>query len=132
MHLKKYFFIYILIILASLSVGASFYRFVILNDYIVEYEGECDPRFNSCFIGCSDESCTNTYYYSKIKREATELLSKCGNNILECESAESCQEDSGSSCITNYCEPSETETECSDLQREPTQSTEEIEIINEI
>jgi hypothetical protein len=111
-HIKKYIFLYALIPLLLFTVIASFYRFIILNDYLVSYEGGCDPTTESCFIGCENEECTEEYFYSIIERHAVKINTLCGDDISECDDAYECPVES-SSCFITYCNDSE--DECSNI-----------------
>jgi hypothetical protein len=104
MHFKKYFLLYSLIPLLILSTAASYYRFMVIHDYTVEYEGFCDPEVSSCFIGCEDEECTTEYYYTIIAKSASDLQKKCGLNIAECELAHTCLAEGDESCTVTYCD----------------------------
>lgn len=110
----KHFFSIIICILLLLLLCASFYRFVLLEDYLVSYEIACDPSTESCFIGCEDESCDDIYYYSIMERQAAEINALCGPNILECEAAQLCQENV-EYCDIRYCDATTGDEECSDL-----------------
>lgn len=105
-HLKKYFLLYTLLPLLILTIAASFFRFMVSYDYLVSYEGPCDESFQSCFVYCEDEACTEPFYYSMIERNASLLRDLCGAevNVLDCEAASSCQPDDHS-CTVIYCDP---------------------------
>lgn len=92
--------------LLILLVGASYARFIVLNDYLVSYESDCDPYTESCFEGCEDDTCTETYFYSIIERHASEIYQLCGPDVLECDEAWECQE-GVQTCSITYCDPSE-------------------------
>ena len=96
---------YIFLLLLLLSVAGSYYRFMVAHDYVVGYEGDCDPMEHSCFIGCEDEECSEQYYYSHIERYAPALYEECGVDIVDCGSAFSCSSDS-EDCIVTYCNAS--------------------------
>jgi hypothetical protein len=72
-------------------------------DYKVGYEGVCDPTTQKCFIGCEDDECSAEYFYSKMQKHATNLLTQCGNDITDCELANECQENE-QGCSITYCE----------------------------
>lgn len=110
MNFKKYVLFYTLIPLTLLLVAASYYRFIVTKDYTVSYEAECDPFSSSCYIYCEDEECLEPFYYSQITRNASELFELCGDDITECEEANSC-EVNNSACINNFCSE-ETESGC--------------------
>ena len=107
------FHFYILAFLVTLFIVASYYRFVVKQDYVVGYEGACDPIVESCFIGCEDDDCTEEYYYSKMQKYAPDLYAECGESIIECELASIClPEDRNCSII--YCD-AETDDSCETL-----------------
>ena len=81
----------IFLVLLVLSVSASYYRFMVLQDYIVSTEVDCDPSIESCFVWICDpevdgeEMCTgdlteDTWYYKIAFRNAM--------FIPDCDSAE--------------------------------------------
>lgn len=109
--------LYILVPLILLSMGASYVRFMVTHDYIVAYEGTCDPSMHSCFVGCTDEECTEEYYYSNVQKSAVDLNAECGDDITDCEKANLCQP-SDQKCSVTYCDPS-TEDKCKVSETEP-------------
>ncbi len=98
-------FHYTLIALIIFLIGASYYRFFVISDYIVAYEGTCDPRVHDCFIGCADDACTEEYYYSKVQKHAAELYAECGADITDCEKANLCLPEDEGQCVIQYCDP---------------------------
>lgn len=105
MQFRKYFLVYTLLPLIVLLISASFYRFIILRDYIVVFEGDCNPESSNCFIGCNDEECTDIYHFVKVRTHASEIYAKCGNNIKDCEAANSCDIKSETRCSVSQCDP---------------------------
>ncbi len=93
-----------LTVLLLLLMSTSYYRFIVLSDYLVSYEVECDPERSSCFIGCEDDECTTQYYYFLVERHAAEIRDMCGDSIVDCEPAQNCNNGSGICAIT-YCDP---------------------------
>ena len=96
--------LYLLIPLSLLAIGASYYRFMVLSDYIVEYDGMCDPASESCFVGCVDDECTEIYYYALVRKDAASAYAQCGPNVLECEAASVCLP-TDVMCEITYCSP---------------------------
>lgn len=90
MHFKENILLYTLIPLLILTVAATYYRFMVLHDYTVAYEGECDPHESSCFVECEDDECLNKYYFTKIQRNASALLAICGESIVGCDDSNVC------------------------------------------
>lgn len=107
-HIKNHFFMYLLIVATLLTVTFSYSRFLVKNDYIVFYEGDCDPLENSCFIGCNDENCFDEYYYSKVEKNAHDVFAQCGNSIVDCKAATKCLP-SDADCSIEYCKEDGTE-----------------------
>ncbi len=115
MYFKKHLLVIILTPLLLLFVLTSYYRFMVINDFMVTYEGDCDPSTESCFVGCEDDECTEEYYYSSIERYAPNLEELCGLDITECDDAYTC--DGDESCTISFCNPA-TEEDCSSLTNE--------------
>lgn len=103
-YIKQHFFFITIMTLLLLLLGASYVRFIVLTDYLVTFEGECDPYTESCFEGCEDDECTEVYYYNLIERHATELYERCGSDVLECDEAFECQKDVNI-CNITFCDP---------------------------
>jgi hypothetical protein len=97
----------------------SFNRFLIKHDYIVSYEGTCDPIVSKCFVGCEDDSCTTKYFYSKIQKYAPDLYNQCGKDITDCEQANVCIP-SDRVCSITYCNPEVDGDICSEILTEET------------
>jgi len=74
---------------------------MVVGDYTVTYEIDCDPNTTSCFVGCEDEDCTENYYYSYMTRQAKVVENLCGEDITDCEAALSCQ--TGEECYVELC-----------------------------
>lgn len=104
MHPSKHILAAVLVPLMLISGAASYYRFVVANDYIVEYEGECDPASESCFEGCEDDLCEETYPYKLMEKYAADLREACGPDISDCEEANICLP-TDSDCEVTYCDP---------------------------
>jgi len=104
--IRNHFFFYILVTLIFVVGVFSYHRFMIKQDYMVGYEGVCDPvaNENKCFAGCEDDDCTKEYYYSKMVKYAPDLYKECGEDITDCESANSCLPDNRN-CSATYCDP---------------------------
>ena len=74
-HFRNHFFLFTLVIVISMVGIFSYYRFMIKRDYMVGYEGVCDPAVNTnkCFEACDDDACTEKHYYSKMVKYAPDL-----------------------------------------------------------
>ena len=102
---RQHFFLCTLIAFLSFAVAVSYVRFMVLHDYVVAYEGDCDPYAESCFIGCEDDECTEQYYYSSIQKYAPNVQAQCGTDITDCDAAYTCLSEDGSDCEISYCDP---------------------------
>ncbi len=91
-------------LLLVLSFSATYYKNVVLKDYIVAYEYECNPSTESCFVGCEDDLCESEYYYALIEKMAYDVYQSCGNDVMDCSDAFICK-DSDSFCDIVYCDP---------------------------
>lgn len=105
-NFRNHFFSYTLVALVFIVGVFSYYRFMARQDYVVGYEGVCDPvaNANKCFEGCGDDACTEKYYYSKMVKYAPDLYEECGEDITDCESANSCLPNDRE-CSVTYCNP---------------------------
>lgn len=101
---RDHFLLITLIPLMLVTVAASYVRFMVLNDYYVAYEVECDPHTQSCYVGCEDDACTEEYYYAIIERHAPEIMELCGESVLDCEAAYVCPVGE-EECSLSFCEP---------------------------
>ena len=103
MHFRRHFLLYSVLILLVLGACTSYYRFMVVHQYVVEYEADCDPATNSCFTGCDDDACTSTYYYALIQKRETDVHAECGPDITDCDAAQSCLPDDVG-CTLTYCD----------------------------
>ncbi len=108
--LKNFFFSITIFIFLILLLGASYVRFILNTDYLVLFEGECDPSVASCYQGCNDNDCNDIYYYKLIERDATELYQLCGPSVVDCDKAYTC-DNSEKTCNILYCNSTE-EDDC--------------------
>jgi hypothetical protein len=114
MHLKKYFLLYTLIPLFILTTGALYYRFIVLQDYTVLYEVDCDPLEHTCYIGCEDDECIDEYYYNLVSRKAADIRALCGDDITDCDEAAQCPVEE-ISCSIDFCDADSLVDECTDI-----------------
>jgi hypothetical protein len=108
---------------------------MVLNDYVVAYEGDCDPYTESCFVGCEDDECTEEYYYTLIEKYAPNVKAQCGTDITECDAAYECLPEDGGRCQITYCDPDVDGDETCEVLMEVDQiqeSTEALEVTEEI
>jgi hypothetical protein len=103
-NLQEYYFYYFLIIITLVAGVSSYFRFIVKHDYVLYYEGECDPTIERCFVGCEDDTCTKEYYYSKVQKYAPDLYNQCGDDITDCTEANICLP-SDSNCSVLFCNP---------------------------
>ena len=103
MKFKEHFLTYTLVPLVVLMIGASYMRFMVIQDYVVAYEGDCDPIVNDCFVGCDNEDCTEEYYYSIVTRHTSDIRNLCGVDISDCETTNTCTVDE-SECFITHCD----------------------------
>ena len=105
-NFRNHFFLYVIVTLIFIVGVFSYHRFIIKQDYIVGYEGVCDPAVNTskCFEACDDDACTEKHYYLKMVKYAPDLRKECGEDITDCESANSCLPDDHD-CSAVYCDP---------------------------
>lgn len=109
---------YILATLTVLSIGAAYFRFIVAQDYIVAYEGVCEPATQICFIKCSDDACTSKEYYDKVQKYAANLYAQCGKDITDCNDANICLPQGDKKCSITYCDPKIEGNTCTSLTRE--------------
>lgn len=101
-YLRNHILSTILTFVFVLISAASFYKFYIREDYVVAYEGSCDPAQSSCFVACSDESCAEKIYFSKHKKYKADLYKECGEDITNCAAADFCTP-TDRECSIEYC-----------------------------
>jgi len=115
MGFKNNILLYILVPLVVLLIGSSYVRFIVLHDYLVAYEGECDPYTKDCFIGCEDEECTEEYYYTKVQKYAADVYTQCGKDVTDCDAASMCLSQDTQECSVTYCDPEYDGEDCEAL-----------------
>jgi len=103
--LRQHFFSFTLVALLAFVMLVSYVRFMVLHDYVVAYEGDCDPYTESCFVGCEDDECTEEYYYFLIQKYAPNVQAQCGPDITDCDAAYECLPEDGEQCEITYCDP---------------------------
>lgn len=99
---QEHFFSITIFLLVILFVIASFYKFIIIHDYVVSYEGDCDPGESSCYVYCETDECDEPFYYTIIERDASHLYNLCGDDVTTCNEAYTCTDDD--SCTIFFCE----------------------------
>lgn len=116
MQFRKHLLYYTLVPLIILCVGASYVRFFVLHDYLIAYEGQCNPSTNDCFTGCNDESCVDIYFYTKVQKYAPDLMQQCGVDIRDCEFANVCLSQNDRHCSITYCDRTDTNEGCDNIE----------------
>jgi capsular polysaccharide biosynthesis protein len=121
--LKKHILPFLIITLLVLAVSASYYRFVVINDFLVSYEGFCDTSSESCFAGSYyDEKCECdiTYNYKYVTKTATvykKQMAECDNDPyldpMYCEEVNHCTQDEDN-CTIEYCDTKIDGNSCSE------------------
>ncbi|NQV88000.1 MAG: hypothetical protein HQ402_00400 [Parcubacteria group bacterium] len=94
----------VILLVALVAIGYTFYRYVIEEDYLITADASCDPETESCFyIPCEDSDCsTNIDYYKVVTKKAFNVSlcdpadSSC--DALVCKSGEI-------DCTVTYCTP---------------------------
>jgi len=101
-HFHDHILSYVLIFLI-VTVGVfSYYRFMVKHDYVVGYQGVCDPATGKCFMSCEDDACTKIDYYSNMLKYEPDLHKECGNDISNCDAASVCLP-GDRKCSISYC-----------------------------
>lgn len=95
----------VLVLLLVFLVCASYYRFMVVHDYLVSYQGTCDPALNSCFVQCNDDACTDKEYYDNVQKYEPDIYAECGKDITDCAAARQCLPQDGQKCSITYCDP---------------------------
>ncbi len=103
-YLHKHFFFFVLALFIVIVGIISYYRFMVRQDYVVSYQGVCDPVKEKCFINCEDDACIKMDYYSNVLKYAPDLYAECGKDITNCEVASVCLPNDHKCSIT-YCDP---------------------------
>ncbi len=133
--------------LLVLSVSTSYYRYVVLHDYTIKAEMDCDPSEESCFVYICDseyEECTgdpeeDTWYYKYLYRNAQNIPLCDPYNTDNC-SAFTCDENEVG-CYEEFCSKnlleegkvcsSPADFEVEDVSEEPEEPAESIEVETE-
>ena len=131
----------IFFIIVFIVTAISFYRYMILRDYYITAEADCDPTTEKCFIyKCSpedDETCPENpderiSYYKLIKKKAS-IIPLCDPAkedcpALSCQEEEDCEEilcDDSTKAKDEECNsPEEYLKENPELEEEGTETTE--------
>lgn len=104
MSFTRHLLLYVLLPVCLGAIIVSYYRFMVADDYLVEYEGACDPYTESCFVGCENEECVDPYYYTKVTKYASDVEAQCGPDFTACEETSVCLPEDRS-CEITFCDP---------------------------
>lgn len=117
---SKIFFLVFFLVLAG-SIFLTYYRYMIVRDYVIEAQVGCDPMTESCFVYVCDpesgEECTgdpeqDTSYYKLLHRNAKNIP-LCDPTEADCLVAVCLPGEAD--CQVTLCDPtSEEENMCSD------------------
>ena len=102
-YFRNHFFPFFLILGIIFVVIFSYYRFMIKHDYVVGYQGSCDPATGKCFKSCDDDACKNPDYYTEMRKYEPDLYKECGEDITNCDAANMCLP-SDHKCSITYCD----------------------------
>jgi hypothetical protein len=97
-------FYIILALLIIASVGATFYKIIILKDYQIVAETSCDIETEKCFSYTDEESGEVSYYKMISKKAADIALCEATEEKLGCSEELTCTENE-TSCSYTYCDP---------------------------
>jgi hypothetical protein len=80
---------------------------MVVHDYTIYDEFECDPTEQHCFVYCEDETttCEDAWYYTEVERYAADLIRYCNGDTSDCDAAYACEPDE-TKCEVTQCDPS--------------------------
>jgi len=78
---------------------------MIIKNYIVLYQGDCDPAIERCFASCTDGTCQQQQYYMKVQKYVPDVYAECGSDMVGCAKANMCLP-SDMKCSITYCSSS--------------------------
>lgn len=126
MDKKTKIFFWVFFLLTFVSLGVTYHRFVIAENFLIDGQVACDPAVEVCFVSECDpllETCTgdpaqDTTYYKVISRLAKNIP-LCDPADADC-SALSCPEGEAG-CMVTYCDPTDDVEDvlCSDAKSFP-------------
>jgi len=132
MDIKTKIFWWVMGLLMVGSFGATFYRYMIKKDYIVQAQVDCDPYSEACFVWNCDsdsevegEACVgnpeiDTWYYKIINKNASQILS-CDENDENCDALVCAQNEPH--CEFVFCNEENKEENGSDICINPEEYT---------
>jgi len=104
-YFRNHILSFILVPLIIIFSVFSYYRFIVKHDYVVGYQGSCDPATGKCFMSCNDDACAKPDYYSEMRKYEPDLYKECGKDITDCKVASVCLS-SDRKCSITYCNKS--------------------------
>jgi hypothetical protein len=106
---------------------------MVKHDYVVGYQGSCDPATGKCFKSCDDDACTKPNYYAEMQKYEPDLYKECGKDITDCAVASMCLP-SDHRCSITYCDKntSDNDNVCQTpiMEQPKTQNSNQINSIN--
>ena len=93
---------YLIILFVIILTSILYFRFIVFHDYVVGYNGACDPTTGKCFESCNDDACSEKSYYSKIQKYEPDIKKECGEDITNCAQANICLS-TDRYCSITYC-----------------------------
>jgi len=88
---SRIFFICFFILVAT-TIGVSFCKYLIFQDYYIKVKVACNPKLESCFVSGRDEGMDDYSaidinkdfnYYKIVKRRAS-VVASCGRDTMNC------------------------------------------------
>lgn len=109
MDKKSKIFFQVFFFLVVVSIGVSYYKFVVIKDYAIRFQAECNPETEACFVDTCDpeaEECIGDVeqdisYYKIIQRKAYRMP-LCDPNEEYCQRAMVCQKNE-EDCEVIFC-----------------------------
>jgi len=98
------FFLIVFFSLVSVVMVVSYYKYMVLNDYYIKIQTDCDPSIETCFVAvcepssdteCPSDPALQTQYYKFIEKKAVNIplcnQSETDCPLLSCEKNEDCR-----------------------------------------
>lgn len=85
-------------------IWATYDRIFVNKDYILEYSISCNPEIEYCYeYPCDEEEC-EAYYYTIVRKNASDISRECPEGVEGCAAAATCLE-SDVLCEIDSCNP---------------------------
>ncbi len=106
---KSFFWLVFFLSAIALSVGLAFFRFIVLSDYTIRSQVDCDPYTEACFIYqcdpaaevCSENPEENISFYKLLDRNARNIP-RCNPSSEGCEALACPENEKG--CTVKLCD----------------------------